>query len=318
MPDYVPPDNDNLSVGFEDIVPQKYKGSDRFLDLVTWNLFWFHHKQEERVKTITDILEQLNADILVFQEVVNESLDGVAEELTRRGAGSYEVNYGTTGGNQRIAIMHDLDWIRTKDDVKELFGKRQVVASNNKDAFPRLPLHGIYTALPISNSKPFDFHLLGLHLKSQRGGGTEQRQKAAERLSEWMTQEASLVDEDVIMTGDWNKEPSSDDWKAIHDLEQDGKVHFSDINDESEISHLMYQNKSKVGTRLDVSAISVAAFDEIKANPEVVKWKNLDAMLDKNQKAKQIKENLKYIKKNISDHMPVVTRFYFTEDENND
>ena len=311
MPEFIPPDNDHISVGFADIVPEEYKGTDRYLDIITWNLFWFHHKEEERVRTVTDILEQLNADILVFQEVVNESLNGVAEELSQRGAGNYEVNYGTTGGNQRIAIMHDLDWIRSKDDVSELFGKKQVIASNNKDAFPRLPLHGIFTGL--SNDKPFDFHLVGLHLKSQRGGGSEQRQKAAEKLSDWMTKQASQIDEDVIMTGDWNKEPSSDDWKALLDLEKDGEVHFSNINDESEISHLMYQKKSKVGTRLDVTAISVAAYDEVNADPKVVKWKNLDALLDSSQKAKKIKENLKYIKENISDHMPVVTRFYFTD-----
>lgn len=311
MPEFVPPDNDNISEWFADIVPDEYKGTDRYLDIITWNLFWFHHREEERVRTITNILEQLNGDIFVFQEVVDESLDGVAEELSQRGAGNYEVNYGTTGGNQRIAIMHDLDWVRSKDNIDELFGKKQVIASNNKDAFPRLPLHGIFTG--ISQNNPFDFHLLGLHLKSQRGGGSEQRQKAAERLSEWMTMEAPLVDEDVIMIGDWNKEPSSDDWKAILDLEKDGEVFFSSINDESEISHLMYQKKSKVGTRLDVAAISVAAFDEIKVNPSVVKWKSLDKLLDSTQKAKKIKENLKYIKKNISDHMPVVTRFYFTD-----
>lgn len=313
MPNYVPPDNDHLSIGFEDIVPDKYKGTDQFLDVITWNLFWFHHKDEERVKTITDILEQLNGDIFVFQEVVNESLDGIAEELAQRGAGNYEVNYGTTGGNQRIAIMHDLDWIRTKDDVTELFGKRQVMTANNKDAFPRLPLHGVFTAPPMEHGNAFDFHLVGLHLKSQRGGGSEQRQRAAEKLSEWMVQEAYKIDEDVIMLGDWNKEPNSDDWKAITDLEQDGHVFFSGINDESDISHLMYQKKTRVGSRLDAAAISVAAFDEVKADPTVVKWKNLDKMLDSTQKAKQIKENLKFIKKNISDHMPVVTRFYFDD-----
>jgi hypothetical protein len=79
------------------------------------------------------------------------------------------VEYGTTGGDQRIAVMYDLDWIRAKDDIEELFGKGTIIAGDGKDAFPRLPLYAYFTSLSVGG-EPFDFQLAGLHLKSQRGG----------------------------------------------------------------------------------------------------------------------------------------------------
>ena len=65
-------------------------------------------------------------------------------KLNRRGAGHYKVVYGTTGGDQRIAIMYDMDWISAKDDIVELFGRGSVMTGEGKDAFPRLPLWGYF------------------------------------------------------------------------------------------------------------------------------------------------------------------------------
>jgi hypothetical protein len=43
--------------------------------------------------------------------------------------------------------MYDLDWIRAKDSITELFGKNSVVTADGKDAFPRLPLYSYFTIL---------------------------------------------------------------------------------------------------------------------------------------------------------------------------
>ncbi len=85
---------------------------------------WGYHNPErdpKRVSLITSILQELNADIVVFQEIEENSLDIVAQNLIDTGAGLYKVAYGTTGGDQRVAIMYDMEWVKASEDIKELF-----------------------------------------------------------------------------------------------------------------------------------------------------------------------------------------------------
>jgi endonuclease/exonuclease/phosphatase family metal-dependent hydrolase len=198
--------------------------------------------------------------------------------------------------------------------VQELFSKGQHTASNGKDAFPRLPLRGHFTCLAEDPyAQPFDFQLLGLHLKSQRGGGGEQRRKAAKVLSDWLVRNAPSIDSDVVLVGDWNKEPGSDDWEAFHRLEERGEGLFKSINDSSDFSHFYYKNKRNLGSRLDLAAITVAAHEELADLPKTVRWTTLDSFLEASPKAKDIKEYIKEVRDKISDHMPIIMRFYFTE-----
>jgi endonuclease/exonuclease/phosphatase family metal-dependent hydrolase len=113
---YNQPQNDNLSIALEDIVP----------DVVAWNIRYFHDKDKKRVDTICAVLGELNADIFVLEEILEGSLQIVIDNLHSAGAGNYKVAYGTTGGDQRVAIMYDLDWIRAKETVAELFAKGQI------------------------------------------------------------------------------------------------------------------------------------------------------------------------------------------------
>jgi endonuclease/exonuclease/phosphatase family metal-dependent hydrolase len=305
-------ENDNLSVGFADLVPPQYRGTTRFLDVVTWNLRWFNEREPERVGRVSTILAALNADIMVFQEVRNGSMARVVESLQAAGAGTYEAAYGTTGGDQRVAVLYDLAWVRTKDDIGEIFHKGEHTV-DGKEIFPRLPLRAYFTVKTEADQVPFDFQLVGLHLKSQRGGGEEQRVEAATILAGWLEEKAPLVDADVIMLGDWNEDPNAAAWQVFRDLEKTGKAKFASINDPDDFSHLMYQNKQKWGSRLDLAAVSMTAAEEMVAGPQVVRWKTLDALLATSPSAKQLREYIKEIRDTVSDHMPVVSRYYYTE-----
>jgi endonuclease/exonuclease/phosphatase family metal-dependent hydrolase len=311
---YVPPPNDHLSRAFDaaGLIPDRFKGADDFLDIVTWNIRYFHHHDPARVERVTEILSTLNADIVVLQEILEGSLDPVVAGLAQRDAGYYQVAYGTTGGNQRVAIMYDLDWVRAKDDVTELFGKGRVKTPEGKEVFWRLPLRAYLTVLS-EVTDPFDFQLVGVHLKSQRGGGDVQRELAADCLGEWLNSDAQLVDADVIIMGDWNEPPDAPAWRSFHDLESAGRARFRSINTKSAISHLYFKNKRSIGSRLDLVALSMAAKDELVGDPTVVRWRSLDDLLDTQPKAAQIKRYIKEISMDISDHMPVVTRFFFEE-----
>lgn len=312
--------NDNLSKALSKIVgelPERYRDSDEFLDVVSWNLRWFNSKEPKRVKYITEILSVLNSDIFIFQEIQDKSLDEIADALTKSGAGIYEVIYGTTGGDQRVAIMYDTQWVRAKDTVEELFEKGEVKTGDNKDAFPRLPLCGYFQAKsPDSRKSGFSFQLVGVHLKSQMGGGNSQRRTAAEKLCWWLEKEASDIDSDTIIMGDWNKDPEDDDWESIHDLEKEKKVKFQSINDATDFSHLYYRNKNDFGSRLDIALVSTSAVNNMEGKKtDVIRWTTIDALLQSaaDKKVTEIRAMLNDIKQNISDHMPLFTRYYLTE-----
>jgi endonuclease/exonuclease/phosphatase family metal-dependent hydrolase len=312
---YQKPSNDKLSDLFinNGLVPEELRGTDKFLDVVCWNIRFFHDRDPGRVANIVEVLNELNADVVVMEEILEGSLEVVAQRLGELGAGYYQVAYGTTGGNQRVAMMYDLDWVRAKDDIQELFGKGQLRTGSGKEVFPRLPLWAYLTCLTNNNqSAPFDFQLVGVHLKSQRGGGEDQRRAAAQRLAKWLGEEAEERDADVIILGDWNEPPGSPTWQPIHQLEEQGRVAFGKVNDSSNISHLMYRNKNDVGSRLDLEMISVAALDKVKEHPRAIHWKPLSQLLATSPQGQKIKDLLKQISNQISDHMPVVSRFYFS------
>lgn len=315
---YKQPANDNLSQLFEaaDLVPPEYRGTDEFVDVLNWNIRFFHDRDQRRVQMITDILEELNADLIVFQEISDGSLDIVAELLEKRGAGSYEVAYGTTGGNQRVAMMYDLDTLRAKTDFVELCARKEVLTPDGKDVFPRTPFHGYFTALSFAaeTTQPFDFQMVGLHLKSQVGDGSIQRRMAAEWLSTWLERDSYKLDADVIMLGDFNQPPSAQAWKPFKELESRKKLAFASINDESDFSHLMYKNRTSLGSKLDLAAISAASVKEmVDANAETVRWTTVDELIKHSAKAATIKDHFKHLRESVSDHMPVALRFYFEE-----
>jgi endonuclease/exonuclease/phosphatase family metal-dependent hydrolase len=312
--DYKPPKNDKLSKALIDIVPKEYRGTNQFLDIVAWNVRYFHDRDPQRVNNVASVLAELNADIFVFEEILDGSLEVVAEKLKSAGAGNYKTAYGKTGGDQRVAMMYDLDWIRAKDDIGELFSKNQFKV-DGKDAFPRLPLRAYFTGLAQGDVEPFDFQLLGLHLKSQRGEAdstSKQRAKSADALRGWLLGDAQKVDSDVIMMGDWNEPPDAAAWAPFRDMETKGQVLFHALNDTGCISHLMYKNKNEIGSRLDLGAVTVSSAKEmVNRRADVVQWKSLSDLLKGNPKAAQVKAYISQISNDLSDHMPIVMRFYF-------
>lgn len=308
--------NDNLSTALTGVIPPDFRGRDEFLDIISWNIRWFNDSDPVRVQRITEILSVLNADVFVFQEIRNNSLNAVAERLFAAGAGDYKVMYGTTGGDQRVAIMYDYEWVKAKDDIAELFGKKMVMTDGGKDAFPRLPFWGYFSARSVEpDRRGFDFQLVDVHLKSQMGtdGGKPQRLAAAERLTAWLKDDASILDSDAIIIGDWNASPKMDEWGPIHQMEAEGLVKFQSVNDVSDFSHLYYKNRHDIGSRLDLAVVSSAAAANLQGQATVARWVSLDDLLRRSPSAGQIRAYIKEIKQNLSDHMPLFTRYYAEE-----
>lgn len=296
-------------------IPQKFKDQDDYLDIVQWNLRWFNSMDKSREDKIRQVLSVLNSDIFVFQEIEEGSLDNIAQSLNDEKKGCYKTAYGKTGGQQRIALMWDMEWVRTKDDIIELFGKNGVTTPSGKDVFPRLPLWSyFFCKSTISNKRGFDFQLVGLHLKSQldRGGKGEdklQRMLSASKLSDWLIKEANNVDSDTILLGDWNEPPEADAWEAFRRLESDKKVEFMKINDSTNFSHLYYRNRNDIGSLLDLKVITSPFAKTMNQTHGAIHWMTIDDLLSGNKPANEVKKIVNEIKNEITDHMPVLTRF---------
>lgn len=294
------PLNDNISRRLNKYVPEDLAGSDRYIDIVNWNIRYFNDLDQSRVRLITKILNEINADIFVLQEISENSLEQVAAALNEAGAGLYKTAYGKTGGSQRVAFLYDTEWTRTKDDFSELFAdESKYVPGTKKRIFPRLPFHNHFQVFAPDQGN-FDFHLVGVHLKAYMGekdDGVEQRRLSANRLVEWS--ESETEDADILICGDFNRVPSAPEWEAFREIEEEGKIHFGKFNLETEGSH-WYRGKL---SRIDAFVVSESAEQQsVDGRAKVIPWKSV---FD----SKEIRNEL--IEK-ISDHMPVVSRFYFT------
>lgn len=293
--------NDNISSAINEYVPEKLRGSDRFFDLVNWNIRYFNELDPSRVRLIAKIMGEINADLFVLQEISEGSLDAVASALTEAGAGFYKTAYGSTGGSQRVSFMYDTEWVRTKENFGELFvDEANTLPGSTKRIFPRLPFHNMFHVFSPEQGN-FDFHLAGVHLKAYMGDtdpGTVQRRLSAERLVRWA--DAETEDRDVIICGDFNKVPSAPEWDAFRASERSGRLHFNKWNQENEGSH-WYRGKSSL---IDLVVVSASVDDvAVDKRARVIPWKRVF-------ESSTIRNDL--IGK-ISDHMPVISRFYFTD-----
>jgi endonuclease/exonuclease/phosphatase family metal-dependent hydrolase len=293
--------NDNISAAINEYVPEELRGTDRFLDIVNWNIRYFNELDPARVRLITKIIGEINADILVLQEIAEGALDPVAAALNASGAGFYKTAYGHTGGTQRVAFMYDTEWVRTKAEFTELFaGEPNTLPGSTKRIFPRLPLHNLMHAFSPQGGN-FDFHLVGVHLKAFMGpadSGEQQRRSSAERLVKWSEDETE--DRDIIICGDFNKEPSAKEWEAFRRDEKAGRISFGKRNSETEGSHWFKGKRSLI----DLVIVSDSA-EKVAKDPysTVIPWKQVfESTTLRNDLIER-----------ISDHMPVVSRFYFKD-----
>ena len=319
------PDNISRLLDAGRLVPDRFRGTDRFLDIVSWNIRWFDHQDERRIEAIREVMSAINADIFILTEIAEDgALDEVVAGLKERKVGFYSAHYGTTGGQQRVALVWDRDWVRLKRDPVELFPENPLTIAEDgrkHEVFPRLPLWSFFEALSDRPDREgFTFELVGVHLKSQmpaRGqsgrGGIQQRQEAARRLANWLESPSEHFDEDVLIIGDWNAVPDESEWEVFRKMEKDGEIDFRSINPTGEVTHIARLNKSgPAGSRLDLHVItrSSEARRVKKEEGVVVKWQPFDHLASLTGPERDML--FKAMKMNFSDHLPVASRFYFT------
>ncbi len=326
------PDRISRLLNAKNLVPQRFRGTDEYLDVVAWNIRKFEAQDPGRVDAVSEVLAALNADVFVLTEIASlEALDPIADALKSKRAGYYSAAVGESRSEQRVALLWDRDWIRAKSLPVEILGDQNDEVTEEglerpQRTFPRLPLWGYFEALAAdSANEGFTFELAGVHLKAQGPAprnatvskprwGIPQRTSAAKKLAEWLMDGPQHYDSDLIVVGDWNAKPSAPEWASIRKLERDGEVAFSRVNRDDEVSHLARLNKSgPAGTRLDLVLVTSEA--EANAVPDnvgaVVQWSAFDELPalsteERSALARSIREV-------FSDHLPVVSRFYLTD-----
>lgn len=149
------------------------------------------------------------------------------------------------------------------------------------------------------------------------GDGHVQRLASARVLANWLSLEAAEVGADALILGDWNAPPDDPCWKPFHDLEiaQPEAVRFREINDPSDFTYLWLRNQTtKFVSRIDLAAVSLAS-DTQPDNAllgRAIRWKPINEAIARagNMKDREVRQVLAQVKETISDHLPVISRFY--------
>ena len=90
---------------------------------------------------------------------------------------------------------------------------------------------------------------------------------------------------------------------------------FSKINDSSNFSHLYYRNRNNVGSLLDLKVVTTQFAKEMNKMGGPIHWIALDELLAKSSSAGEVKKVISQIREEITDHVPVLTRFGFKKDK---
>lgn len=147
--------------------------------------------------------------------------------------------------------------------------------------------------------------------------GHVQRLASSRVLANWLSLEAAQAGVDSLILGDWNAPPDDPCWKPFHDLEegQQETVKFRQINDPSDFSYLWLRNQSsKFVSRIDLAAVSLASESKPDAAllGQAIRWKPIEEAIARagSMTDRRVREVLTEIKETISDHLPVISRFY--------
>lgn len=198
------------------------------IEIGTYNLYWLGtemryrrglREKEDVIKIADFVAGDLDLEIVVFQEV-NTSIIGLFDGYKKMSNqqykwlkkhmedDGYKFIEGSSGKSQRIVIAYDSDEVSLISQAKELNVRDSFsLGSSCKSSGLRKPLAAQF------KSYEFDFWVVGVHLKSQRGGDCSDRIRK-EQVYDILEAVDVLVDDssepDVIILGDFNAKADDD------------------------------------------------------------------------------------------------------------
>ena len=279
----------NLSIFSQDLEDLSF-GDDHSLDIATWNIEWFPKNGQATVEYVTQILLQLDLDIMAMQELDNKDMfDQMLNELTSY-TGYYESLWFAG-----LAYIYKPNVVQV-NSIYEIY-----TTSPYWSAFPRSPM-----VMEMSFMGE-DYFIINNHFKCCGDGVLDmnddsdeekRRFNAVNYLKEYI--DTYLHDENVIVLGDLNDdiaEPSQNNvfQNILNDTENYFFVDLSIANGNS-----LDWSYPSWPSHLDHILITNELFDEL-TNSNVLTIK-IDEYLEGGWSEYDY---------NISDHRPVAISFHF-------
>ena len=273
---------ENPEVKINDIQITAY-GSENSFDLATWNIEQFPKSRSYTIPYLTQIIRDIDIDLIAAQEIDDrssffaliDSLDGYEGYL------SSLPDYGLQLGliyKSNVVTISDPDQIFTTDDW----------------AFPRPPL---VASVSVKNDSItfFDFIIIVLHLKAFGDQESESRRRTAcEKLKDYI--DNSLLTEsekDIIVLGDFNDQ--------LDDPPQDNvfEAFLSDTLNYDFLTLPLTDEPTYINNYF-------SSIDHVLITNDVrVEYNSGDTQVLKIDE--EFSDYLNY----ISDHRPVLSRFFF-------
>lgn len=154
-------------------------GSKSTFDVCFMPLRFFGPRSEGQLALAASILE-IDPDVVALTEVQQGSLELVMTYL-KGGGKLFEVAYGATGGNQRLAVMWNTERVEIREGLREM----DIDEVAQVRVFPRKPVVLELQSREVEESPVVC--LVHIHLRSQRrtssGDGSAERREASEFLA---------------------------------------------------------------------------------------------------------------------------------------
>jgi endonuclease/exonuclease/phosphatase family metal-dependent hydrolase len=265
-------------------------GGDNSLDIATWNIKWFPQNGQITLEYVTEIIEQLDLDVLAIQEVDDMAMfDQMLNVLT--GYTGYYQSSWFAG----LAYIYKTDSI-VINDIYEIY-----TTSTYWSAFPRSPM------VMDMNFMGENYFIINNHFKCCGDGILDfnsesdeetRRYNASNLLKEYI--DTNLSDKNVIVLGDLNDDiaeaPQNNVFQMI--LDDTDNYFFVDL----EIAHGNSSDWSYPSwpSHLDHILITNELFDELDNSD--VQTLNIDEYINGGWN--------EYFQ-NISDHRPIGLRLLF-------
>ena len=272
-------------------------GDDNSLDIAAWNIEWFPKNGQATVEYVTQILQQLDLDILAMQELDNKDLfDQMCNELTNY-TGYYESAWFAG-----LAYIYK-PYVVQINNIYEIY-----TTSPYWSAFPRSPM-----VMDMSFMGE-NYFIINNHFKCC-GDGTldmndesdeeKRRYNAVNFLKEYI--DTYLSDENVIVLGDLNDDIAEAQQNNVFQMFLDDTDNYLFVDIEIANGSSSNWSYPTWPSHLDHILITNELFDELD-NSDIQTIK-IDEYLD---------GGWNEYDQNISDHRPVALKLYFGSSINGD
>ncbi|MCP4503717.1 MAG: hypothetical protein GY822_27640 [Deltaproteobacteria bacterium] len=254
-------------------------GRDDALDIATWNIENFPGAAGS-AQQIAELIASMDLDIVVVEEITTEDAFNEIDDRLPYHYSALSSHTYSDGSSQKLGIFYRRDLLEM-DSFSLLY--------SGTYEFPRPVIRAHFTLVD-DRYAPFDFTLLGLHLKA--GTQTEDRSRRADanvKLEEFVRgQVAGSADDDIVILGDFNEVLTTSAGRGVFSPWSDENlytIHTQRLSDDDKVSFFP-------GNRLIDHIISTRSFSDV-VNGFLPRIPDLETQV------------LNY-EDNVSDYLPVV------------